>query len=150
MPTTISITPFLTFEHQAEQAAKLYTAIFGGKIIDVTHYGDGAPRPKGSVMTVTFELLGQRYVALNGGPYFKFSEGFSLSVNCATQAEIDNYWGKLADGGEEGPCGWLKDRFGLSWQVVPANIGELLSKPAAMQAMMTMKKLIIADLVAAH
>jgi predicted 3-demethylubiquinone-9 3-methyltransferase (glyoxalase superfamily) len=148
MPT---ITPFLTFDSQAETAANLYTSIFGGKILSVARYGDGAPAPKGSVMTVSFELLGQAYTALNAGPHFKFSEGFSLCVQCATQDEIDTYWAKLtADGGEPGPCGWLKDRFGLSWQIVPANIGELISRPAAMQAMMKMTKLDIAALVAAR
>jgi predicted 3-demethylubiquinone-9 3-methyltransferase (glyoxalase superfamily) len=146
MPT---VTTFLTYNDQAEQAAKLYTSIFGGKILEITRYGDGAPAPKGSVMTVAFEILGQRYMALNGGPPFKFTEGVSLAVACTTQEEIDTYWAKLTDGGEEGPCGWLKDRFGLSWQVCPTQLGELLSRPGAVQAMMKMKKLNIAELVAA-
>jgi predicted 3-demethylubiquinone-9 3-methyltransferase (glyoxalase superfamily) len=146
MPT---ITTFLTYNDQAEQAAKLYTSIFGGKIVDVTRYGEGTPVPKGTVMTVTFEILGQRYVALNGGPSFTFTEGVSLAVACTTQDEIDTYWAKLTDGGQEGPCGWLKDRFGLSWQVYPAQLVELLSRPGAVQAMMKMKKLNIAELVAA-
>jgi predicted 3-demethylubiquinone-9 3-methyltransferase (glyoxalase superfamily) len=151
MPATTTISPFLTFDSQAEAAAQLYTSIFGGKIVDISRYGDGAPAPKGAVMTVVFELFGQRFVALNGGPHFKFSEGFSLCVTCQTQEEIDTYWSKLvADGGEEGPCGWLKDRFGVSWQVVPANIAKLISRPAAMQAMMKMKKLNIAELVGAR
>jgi predicted 3-demethylubiquinone-9 3-methyltransferase (glyoxalase superfamily) len=145
------INPFLTYNDQAEQAAKLYTSVFGGKILETLRYGEGGPAPKGTVMTVVFELFGQRYTALNGGPSFKFAPGISLCVSCKTQDEIDAYWTKLlADGGKEWPCGWLEDRFGVSWQIVPANIGELISKPAAMQAMMKMTKLIIADLVAAR
>jgi predicted 3-demethylubiquinone-9 3-methyltransferase (glyoxalase superfamily) len=146
MPT---ITTFLTFNDQAEQAAKLYTSIFGGKIVDITRYGKGAPAPEGTVMTVAFEILGTRFVALNGGPSFTFSPGTSLFVACDTQAEIDAYWAKLTDGGTEVACGWVTDRYGLSWQIVPARIAELLQKPGAMQAMMQMKKLDIATLEAA-
>ena len=144
------ITTFLTFNDQAEQAAKQYVSIIpNSRIVEITRYPEGGPAPAGSVMVVTFELDGRPFAALNGGPPFTFSEGVSLSVECKDQAEIDLYWAKLSDGGEEGPCGWLKDRFGLSWQVVPAGIGELVSRPGAMEAMMGMKKLVIADLRAA-
>jgi predicted 3-demethylubiquinone-9 3-methyltransferase (glyoxalase superfamily) len=142
------ITPFLWFDHQAEEAAQFYTSVFkDSKVISVTRYGEGAPRPAGSVMTVTFQLEGQEFVALNGGPEFKFTEAISFYVNCATQAEVDFLWEKLTEEGEEGPCGWLKDRYGLSWQIVPAGLTELLySEDAeksrrAMHAMLQLKKL---------
>ncbi|TYZ06448.1 VOC family protein [Hymenobacter lutimineralis] len=143
------ITTFLTFNDQAEEAAQLYTSLFPeSKITRVTHYSAGTYMPAGSVMTVEFELAGQKYVALNGGPYFTFSTGISLSVSCANQAEIDALWDKLtANGGAPGDCGWLKDRFGVSWQITPANMFQLLGSadPAQRQrkmaAMMQMQKI---------
>lgn len=147
------ITPFLWFDTQAEEAAKHYCSIFkSSKIVTTTHYGDAGPGPKGSVMTVVFQLDGQELIALNAGPMFKFNEAFSLSVDCKSQAEVDYYWEKLAAGGEEGPCGWVKDKFGLSWQVNPSRLAELYSDPdpkkaaRAMRAMLKMRKIIIADL----
>ena len=147
------ITTMLWFDNQAEEAARFYTSIFkNSKVKSVTRYGDAgaqaAGRPKGSAMTVSFEIEGQEFVGLNGGPVFKFSEAISLVVNCETQDEVDEMWAKLtADGGEPGPCGWLKDKYGLSWQVVPTMLFELLeSKDAkkaerAMAAMLKMSKL---------
>jgi predicted 3-demethylubiquinone-9 3-methyltransferase (glyoxalase superfamily) len=147
------ITPMLWFDNQAEEAARFYTSIFkNSKIKSVTRYGDAgaqaAGRPKGSVMTVSFEIEGQEFVGLNGGPVFKFSEAISLVVNCKTQDEVDEMWTKLtADGGEPGPCGWLKDKYGLSWQVVPTVLFELLESKDAkkaervMAAMLKMSKL---------
>ncbi|MVM33521.1 VOC family protein [Spirosoma sp. HMF4905] len=142
------ITTFLTFNNQAEEAATLYTSLFkNSKIGRISHYGEGAPVPAGSVMSVTFQLDGQEFMALNGGPHFKFSDGISLFVNCETQEEIDTYWEKLSEGGEKGPCGWLKDKFGVSWQIVPSELGSLLSNKdpekakRAMAAMMKMSKL---------
>ena len=148
------ITPFLWFDTQAEEAARFYVSIFkNSKIRQVARYGDAGPGPKGQVMTIAFELDGLAFTALNGGPMYRFTEAVSLQVDCADQAEIDDLWQKLtADGGEPGPCGWLKDRFGLSWQIVPANMGRLVGgdDPAksqrAMQAMMKMGKLDIAAL----
>ena len=149
--TTIS--PFLWFDTQAEQAANLYVSTFkNSKIVKIARYGEAGPGPKGSVMTVEFELNGQRFIALNGGPHFKFNEAVSFSVECQTQAEVDEYWSKLSDGGVEGQCGWLKDRFGLSWQVNPTILGEMLADPdpakarRAMEAMLKMKKIDIAAL----
>ena len=146
------ITPFLWFDHQAEQAAEFYTSVFkNSRIMQVTHYGKAgekaAGRPAGSVMTVAFQLGGQDFVALNGGPSFKFSGAISFVVNCKTQAEVDRYWKKLCAGGQEVKCGWLKDRFGVSWQVVPTVLPELLGldDPAraerVMQAVLKMVKL---------
>ena len=150
------ITPFLWFDTQAEEAAKFYASIFPkSKILNVARYGDAGPGPKGSVMTVEFELDGQRMIALNGGPHFKFTEAISLSVSCKDQKEVDHYWGKLSQGGQEAPCGWLKDKYGLSWQIVPTVLGELLSAPDAkkakrvMEAMLKTKKIDIAALKAA-
>ena len=150
------ITPFLWFDTQAEEAAKFYTSVFpNSKIVTVARYGEAGPGPKGSVMTVEFELDGQRMIALNGGPVFKFTEAISLSVGCETQEEVDHYWEKLSQGGEQAPCGWLKDKYGLSWQVNPTVLGELLSSPDAkkakrvMEAMLKMKKIDIAALKAA-
>ena len=148
------ITPFLTFNDKAEEAVKLYTSTFkNSRILDTTRYGDGAPMPKGTVMTLEFELDGRPFIALNGGPHFTFSEAVSLSVDCDTQAEIDEYSDKLiAGGGEQGPCGWVTDRFGLSWQINPTILSKMLSDkdPAkagrAMQAMLQMRKLDIAAL----
>ena len=152
------ISPFLWYDTQAEEAANLYTSIFpNSKILAIARYGDAGPGPKGSVMTVQFQLDGQEIIALNGGPMYKFTEAFSLSVDCKTQEEVDRYWTKLtADGGQEGPCGWCKDKFGLSWQVTPSLLGQMLSdtdrKKAArvMEAMMKMKKLDIAALKRAY
>ncbi|GAB3316996.1 VOC family protein [Larkinella ripae] len=148
------ITTFLTFNDQAEEAAKLYTSIFkNSKITNVSRYGEGAPVPAGTVMTVSFVLDGQPFSALNGGPHFRFSEGISLFVHCETQEEVDGFWEKLtADGGEPGPCGWLKDKFGVSWQIIPAAMKALLQDedPAkakrAMQAMLKMTKIDLARL----
>ena len=126
------ITPFLWFDHDAEEAASFYTSIFkNSKIIDTAHYGKSAAeasrRPKGTVMSVTFELEGQRFMALNGGPVFKFSPAISFFVNCNTQQEVDELWKRLSEGGEKDQCGWLKDKFGVSWQIVPNVLGEMLS-----------------------
>ncbi len=149
------ITPFLWFDNQAEEAAQFYTSIFkNSKILKISRYGDAGPGPKGSVMVVNFQLSGQEFVALNGGPRFKFSEAFSFVVNCENQNEIDEYWSKLtADGGQESMCGWLKDKFGFSWQVVPTALDKLMSDPQKasrmMQALLTMRKLDIATLKAA-
>lgn len=155
------ITPFLWFDNNAEEAVEFYTSIFkNSKGGDVSHYEEqGAEvsgRPKGSVMTVPFQLNGQDFVALNGGPLYKFSEAVSFVVNCETQEEVDYFWEKLTEGGEEIQCGWLKDKFGLSWQVVPTAMGKLFSSPdpektnRVMKAMLPMKKLVIADLQKAY
>ncbi len=151
------ITPFLWFNDNAEEAINLYTSIFpNSKIVSVTRYGEGAPRPAGSVMTANFELDGLEFIALNGGPLFSFSPVISFFVSCKTQAEVDELWGKLAEGGEEQPCGWVKDRFGLSWQIVPTVLGELMGDPdpvkaqRVMQAMLKMSKLDIAALQQAY
>ncbi|HLL25684.1 MAG TPA: VOC family protein [Kofleriaceae bacterium] len=152
------ITTFLTFDGRAEEAVTLYTSIFpNSKITSESRYGEGAPMPKGTVIAMTFELDGVEMVALNGGPMFKFSSGVSLFVDCKTQQEIDTYWTQLtADGGAPGPCGWLTDKFGVSWQIVPDVLSKLIGDkdPAragrAMQAMMTMQKLDIAALERAH
>ena len=151
------ITPFLWFDTQAEEAAKFYVSIFkDSKIVNIARYGDAGPGPKGSVMTVEFELNGQRFIALNGGPQFKFTEAISFSINCKTQEEVDDFWGKLSQGGQEVQCGWLKDKYGLSWQVVPAALGEMLSDPdrvkskRVMEAMLKMKKIDIKALQQAY
>ena len=151
------IIPFLWFDNQAEEAAKFYTSIFkNSKIGKIARYGDEGEkttgRPKGSVMTVEFQLEGQEFVALNGGPLFKFTEAISFVVNCKTQAEVDKFWKKLSAGGKEVQCGWLKDKYGLSWQIVPTVLGELVSDNDAaksqrvMQAMLKMVKLDIKKL----
>jgi predicted 3-demethylubiquinone-9 3-methyltransferase (glyoxalase superfamily) len=146
-------TPCLWFDGQAEAAAAHYIAIFpNSEIVGVTRYGPDGPGQEGAVMTVEFSLDGQHYVGLNGGPQFTFTEAISFYIHCADQDEVDHYWTRLSDGGEEGPCGWLKDRFGVSWQVVPDRLFELISDPdpgraqRAMQAMMGMRKLVIAEL----
>ncbi|MGH9360805.1 MAG: VOC family protein [Thermoanaerobaculia bacterium] len=151
------ITTFLWFDKEAEEAASHYTSIFkSSKILSVARYGDAGPGPKGSAMTVNFQLEGQEFIALNGGPQFKFTEAISLLVNCETQQEVDELWRKLSAGGEEGPCGWLKDKFGLSWQVVPTRLFELLQDPdpekskRVMEAMLQMKKIDIARLEEAY
>jgi predicted 3-demethylubiquinone-9 3-methyltransferase (glyoxalase superfamily) len=147
------IAPCLWFDTEGEEAAKFYTSVFpNSRIVEVAHYGPGAPRPEGMVMTVAFELDGNKFIALNGGPEFKFSEAISFEIECADQNEVDMYWMKLSDGGEQGPCGWLKDRFGVSWQVVPRALYELLGDPdrdrreRVMAAMLQMGKIDVAEL----
>ena len=146
----------LWFDTEAEEAADFYTSVFkNSRIVNKSHYGEAGPREAGMVMTVDFELDGQRFTGINGGPDFKFDEAISLLINCEDQDEVDYYWEKLSEGGSEGPCGWLKDRYGLSWQVVPAGMEELFSDPdperaqRAMKAMLEMRKLDIAALRAA-
>jgi len=143
-----TITPCLWFDTEGEEAANFYTSLFpNSKIREIARYGSAGPRAEGTVMTVSFELNGQEYVALNGGPDFKFNEAVSFQVGCESQEEVDRYWSALSDGGEEGPCGWLKDRFGLSWQIVPTRLPELLGDPdreksqRVMQAMLGMRKI---------
>lgn len=150
------ITPNLWFDTQSEEAAEYYCSVFpNSKITDVTHYGEAGPRPAGLVLTVNFVLDGQEFTAINGGPEFTFNEAVSLLINCADQGEVDYYWSKLSEGGEEGPCGWLKDRYGLSWQVCPTGMVELLNDPdpgrsqRAMQAMMGMNRIDLAAVQAA-
>jgi predicted 3-demethylubiquinone-9 3-methyltransferase (glyoxalase superfamily) len=150
------ITPHLWFDTQAEEAAEFYCSVFpNSRIVSKAHYNEAGPREAGMVMTVEFELDGQRVVAINGGPDFAFTEAISLEISCEDQAEIDHYWERLTAGGEEGPCGWLKDRYGLSWQVTPKGIDELFADadPAraarAMKAMFGMRKLDVAALRAA-
>jgi predicted 3-demethylubiquinone-9 3-methyltransferase (glyoxalase superfamily) len=151
------ITPFLWFDDQAEEAVNLYVSIFkNSKILDISRYGDAGPKPKGTVMTISFTLEGQEFMALNGGPEFHFTEAISLFVNCETQAEVDEMWEKLSEGGEKGPCGWLKDRYGLSWQIVPVILGKLISDPdplrsqRVVQAMLQMSKIDIDRLLLAY
>ncbi len=155
------ITPFLWFNDQAEEAAKFYTSIFKkSRILNTARYGEEGKkvsgRPKGSVMTVAFEIASQRFIALNGGPQFKFTEAISFVVNCKTQKEVDYFWKKLSAGGQEVQCGWLKDKFGVSWQIVPEILSELLSAPDAaksqrvMQALLKMVKLDIKALKQAY
>jgi predicted 3-demethylubiquinone-9 3-methyltransferase (glyoxalase superfamily) len=147
------ITPFLWFDTQAEEAAAFYTSVFkNAKILSTIYYPEGSPMPAGTVLTVQFELEGIQFTALNGGPEYKFTEAVSFAIDCQTQEEVDELWGKLtADGGEEGSCGWLKDKYGVSWQVVPSGLDQLLSDsekgPKVMQVMMPMKKLDIKTLV---
>jgi predicted 3-demethylubiquinone-9 3-methyltransferase (glyoxalase superfamily) len=150
------ITPNLWFDTESQEAAEFYVSVFpNSEITTVTRYGEAGPREAGMVLTVEFVLDGQEYVAINGGPQFRFSEAISLMVNCADQDEVDYYWGALSEGGEEGPCGWLKDRYGLSWQVCPAGMAELLNDPdqargqRAMKAMLGMSKIDLAALQAA-
>ena len=147
------ITPFLWFDNQAEEAMNFYASIFkNSKIGKVVRYGDAGPGPKGSVMIASFELEGLGFTALNGGPSHKFTEAISLYVNCESQDEVDNYWNKLSEGGRTDQCGWLKDKFGLSWQIIPSALPRLLSDPnpekagRVMQAMMQMTKIDIAGL----
>jgi predicted 3-demethylubiquinone-9 3-methyltransferase (glyoxalase superfamily) len=151
------ITPFLWFDDQAEEAARFYVSLFdNSRISRITRYGEAGPRPKGSVMTVELELDGQKLIALNGGPQYEFTEAISLSVDCETQEEVDEFWEKLSAGGEEGPCGWLKDKYGLSWQINPRVLGEMLGDPdpakssRVMEAMLAMKKIDIAGLRRAY
>ncbi|MGW7350420.1 VOC family protein [Streptomyces sp. Z26] len=143
------ITTFLWFDGQAEEAARFYTSLFDdSRVVEIQRYGEAGPGAAGSVMTVTFELAGQRYTALNGGPQFHFTEAISLSVDCASQEEVDSLWERLTEGGgEPGPCGWLRDRYGLSWQIVPRRLPELLADPdperarRAMEAMLGMGRI---------
>jgi len=151
------ITPFLWFDGKAEEAMNLYVSLFkNSKVGNVTRYGEGGPGPKGSVMTATFELDGQEFMALNGGPEFKFTEAISFYVNVETQEEVDELWEKLSKGGQQGQCGWLKDKFGLSWQVVPSILGKLLRDKDAekskrvMKAMLQMQKIDIKQLKQAY
>jgi len=151
------ITPFLWYDNNAEEAVSLYISVFkNSKITGITRYGDAGPGPKGSVMTIAFQLEGQDFIALNGGPMFKFTEAISLSVDCKTQQEVDELWEKLSAGGQPGQCGWLKDKFGLSWQIVPSALVEMLQDKVAeksnrvMQAMMQMRKIDVASLRRAY
>jgi predicted 3-demethylubiquinone-9 3-methyltransferase (glyoxalase superfamily) len=146
----------LWFDTEGEDAATFYTSIFpSSKLGEITRYGSAGPRQEGTVMTVGFELMGQEFVALNGGPDFTFNEAISFQVLCDDQEEVDRYWETLSDGGEQGPCGWLRDKFGVAWQVVPTALPRLLQQPDAeksqrvMQAMMGMKKLVIEELESA-
>jgi predicted 3-demethylubiquinone-9 3-methyltransferase (glyoxalase superfamily) len=147
------ITPCLWFDTEGEEAANFYTAVFpNSKIGEISRYGEAGPRPEGTVMVVSFELDGQKFTALNGGPEFTFSEAISFQVSCENQEEVDAFWNKLSEGGEEGPCGWLKDKFGVSWQIVPTALPRLLGNPdrekaqRVMQAMLQMKKIEIDEL----
>jgi predicted 3-demethylubiquinone-9 3-methyltransferase (glyoxalase superfamily) len=151
------ITTYLWFDKQAEEAANHYTSIFkNSKILSVTRYGDAGPGPKGAAMTVSFQLEGQEFIALNGGPHFKFTEAISLLVDCETQKEVDELWSRLSAGGEEGQCGWLKDEYGLSWQIIPSVLFRLIQDPdpakskRVMEAMLQMKKIDIAGLQQAY
>jgi predicted 3-demethylubiquinone-9 3-methyltransferase (glyoxalase superfamily) len=155
------ITPHLWFDNNAEEAAKFYTSVFrDSRILDTAHYGESAAevsgRPKGTVMTVRFELEGQRFMALNGGPIFKFSPAISFLVRCETQQEVDDKWEKLSEGGEVEQCGWLKDKFGVSWQIVPRVLGEMMQDKDAeksekvMKALIQMKKIDIQSLQKAY
>jgi len=151
------ITPFLWFDNNAEEAANFYVSIFkNSKVLNIARYGDAGPGPKGTVLTVNFEIDGEKFIALNGGPQFKFTEAVSFVVNCETQEEIDYFWEKLSAGGEKSQCGWLKDKYGLSWQVVPTILGELMGGNDAersnrvMQAILQMQKLEIEPLKRAY
>lgn len=151
------ITPFLWFDHEAEEAMNFYVSIFkNSKVGNVSRYGEAGPGPKGSAMSVSFQLEGQEFYALNGGPIYKFTPAISLFVNCETQQEVDELWEKLSEGGSKDRCGWLKDKYGLSWQIIPKVLGELLQgkdakkSASAMKAMMQMTKLDIAKLKQAY
>ena len=151
------IVPFLWFDNQAEEAMNHYISIFpDSKVVSVSRYGDAGPGPKGTVMVANFQLAGQEFMALNGGPEFKFTEAISFSVDCKSQDEVDRFWNRLSDGGEEGPCGWLKDKYGLSWQINPTVLGEMLNDPdpvkskSVMEAMLEMKKIDIEGLKKAY
>jgi len=151
------ITPMLWFDANAEEAVNHYSSIFGdSKVLEVSRYGEGAPMPAGTVMVIRFQLRGQEFTALNGGPYFKFTEAVSFIVDCEDQAEVDEYWQKLSAGGERSQCGWLKDKFGLSWQVVPNVLSELMTDKDSersgrvMKALMKMNKIDIQALQRAY
>jgi len=139
------ITPFLWYDSNAEEAVAFYLTVFkNSRRLDELRTTDDSRGPKGSILTIAFELDGQRFTAINGGPLFKFTEAISFVVRCDSQQEVDEYWSKLSAGGSEGQCGWLKDKFGLSWQIIPARLPELIQHPKAMQAMLGMKKIDIA------
>lgn len=151
------ITTFLTYNDQAEEAVNFYVSTFkNSQVMSISRYGEGAPIPAGTVMSASFVLEGQEFMALNGGPHFTFTEGISLFVNCETQEEVDHLWEKLSEGGEKGPCGWLKDKFGVSWQIIPTALGEMFQDEDpqkaqnVMQAMMQMTKIDIATLRQAY
>jgi len=151
------ITPFLWFDHQAEQAANFYVGIFkNSRIVNITRYGEAGPGPEGSVMIVAFRLEGQEFIALNGGPEFTFSPAISFVANCETQEEVDTLWMKLSEGGEKVECGWLKDKYGVSWQIVPTIVGELMNDPdpeksqRVMKAILQMDKIDIKTLMRAY
>ena len=151
------ITPFLWFDTQAEEAMNFYISIFkNSKVVGVSRWGEAGPVPKGTVMSATFELDGQKFMALNAGPQFKFTEAISFFVNCETQEEVDEFWEKLSEGGEKSRCGWLKDKFGLSWQIIPSALGEMLNdkdpqkSKRVMEAMMQMGKIDIKILKQAY
>jgi predicted 3-demethylubiquinone-9 3-methyltransferase (glyoxalase superfamily) len=155
--TMQKIAPFLWFDDQAEEAMNFYVSIFkNSKVLSVTRYGDAGPGPKGTVMTARFRLEGQEFITLNGGPLFKFTEAISFVVNCDTQEEVDEFWQKLSEGGEKSRCGWLKDKFGLSWQIVPTVLGEMLEdketekSQRVMKAMLQMDKIDIEGLKRAY
>lgn len=157
MASEQKITPFLWFDNQAEEAMNFYVSIFkNSKVISIRRYGEAGPGPKGTVMTASFELEGQEFMALNGGPQYKFTEAISFFVNCETQQEVDELWEKLSEGGEKGPCGWLKDKYGVSWQIVPTVLGEMLSDPdpekseRVTKAMLQMQKIEIEGLKKAY
>jgi predicted 3-demethylubiquinone-9 3-methyltransferase (glyoxalase superfamily) len=152
----MDISPCLWFDTEAEEAARFYTSVFpGSRVVDVQHYGSAGPREEGMVMIVEFALGGRRFLALNGGPEFTFNEAVSFEILCDSQEEVDRYWELLGEGGEHGPCGWLKDRFGVSWQVVPRRLNELVADPdrekaqRVIAAMLQMRKLDVAALEAA-
>ena len=151
------ITPFLWFDNNAEEAVNFYVSLFkNSKVLSITRYGEAGPGPAGTVLTAAFQLQGQEFIALNGGPQFKFTEAISFSVNCESQEEVDQYWEKLSEGGEKGRCGWLKDKYGLSWQVNPVVLGEMLQDEdpekakRVMEAMLQMDKLDIETLKKAY
>jgi predicted 3-demethylubiquinone-9 3-methyltransferase (glyoxalase superfamily) len=151
------ITTFLTFEDQAEEAVRFYTSVFDdSRVVSTTRHGPEGPGPEGTLMSATFELAGQEFIALNGGPSFSFAQGMSLFVDCETQEEVDEFWEKLSAGGEKGPCGWLKDKFGVSWQVIPRALGQMLNDEdpekarRVMDAMLRMSKIEIEGLKAAY
>ena len=157
MSTKQKITPFLWFDDQAEEAMNHYVSIFpNSRIVTVSRYGEAGPGPAGTVMVGTFEIEGQQFLALNGGPHFKFTEAISLVVNCESQTEVDTLWARLSEGGSPSQCGWLKDKFGLSWQIIPRILGELMQDPnpaksgRVMKAMLQMTKIDIAALLRAH
>jgi len=147
LKNTARITPFLWFDNNAEEAVEFYLSVFkNSRRLSVLKNPGGGPAPAGTVLTISFELDGQAFTALNGGPHFRFTEAISFVVRCDSQREIDEYWSKLSSGGSEVQCGWLKDKFGLSWQIVPAALPDLIKNPKAMEAMMKMTKLNIGEL----
>jgi predicted 3-demethylubiquinone-9 3-methyltransferase (glyoxalase superfamily) len=157
MPDAQKITTFLTFEDRAEEAVNFYTSVFpDSRVVNTRRYGEAGPMPAGTFMTGEFELFGQTFMALNGGSSFSFAQGISLFVSCESQDEVDGYWEKLSEGGEPGPCGWLTDKFGLSWQIIPRQLGEFLGDDdptkaeAVMEAMLRMGKIEIAELQRAY